>query len=119
MPDDALLDTASRGELKNAEDIGRVARRMLDDPRAKQSLDDFVSQWLRFDRALTSARDHRMFPLFNDRGTLNVGAPADVALLELRKGNFEFLDNYKGTIKGTQRLFPAGTVLGGKRISRA
>ena len=65
MPDDALLDTASRGELKNAEDIGRVARRMLDDPRAKQSLDDFVSQWLRFDRALTSARDHRMFPLFN------------------------------------------------------
>ena len=61
----------------------------------------------------------RMFPLFNDRGTLNVGAPADVAILELRKGNFEFLDNYKGTIKGTQRLFPAGTVLGGKRITRA
>ena len=61
----------------------------------------------------------RIFPLFNDRGTLNVGAPADVAILELRKGNFEFLDNYKGTIKGTQRLFPAGTVLGGKRIARA
>lgn len=58
----------------------------------------------------------RVFPLFNDRGTLNVGAPADVAILELRKGNFEFLDNYKGTIKGTQRLFPAGTVLAGKRI---
>lgn len=61
----------------------------------------------------------RVFPLFNDRGTLNVGAPADVAILELRKGDFEFLDNYKGTIKGTQRLFPAGTVLGGKRIARA
>jgi dihydroorotase len=58
----------------------------------------------------------RIFPLFNDRGTLNVGAPADVALLELREGNFEFLDNYKGTITGRQRLFPAGTVLGGKRI---
>jgi len=61
----------------------------------------------------------RIFPLFNDRGTLNVGAPADVALLELRKGNFEFLDNYKNTIKGSQRLFPSGTVLGGKRIPRA
>ena len=58
----------------------------------------------------------RVFPVFNDRGTLNVGAPADVALLELREGNFEFLDNYKGTITGRQRLFPAGTVLGGKRI---
>ena len=27
----------------------------------------------------------RIFPLFNDRGTLKVGAPADVALLELRE----------------------------------
>ena len=61
----------------------------------------------------------RVFPLFNDRGTLNVGAPADVALLELRKGNFEFLDNYKNTIKGSQRLFPSGTVLAGKRVPHA
>jgi dihydroorotase len=61
----------------------------------------------------------RTFPLFSDRGTLNVGAPADVALLELREGNFEFLDNYKNTITGRQRLFPNGTILGGKRIPRA
>src|SRR6516162_5283888 len=43
----------------------------------------------------------RAFAAFNDRGTLNVGAPADVAVLELRNG--------------TQRLFPVATVLGGKR----
>src|SRR6266550_1493945 len=61
----------------------------------------------------------RIFPLFNDRGTLNVGAPADVALLELRKGNFGFLDNYKNKITGHQRLFPSATVLGGKRVPRA
>jgi len=65
MPDDALLDSASRGGLNSREDVARMARRMLDDPRAKQSLDDFVSQWLRFDRALTAARDHHSFPLFN------------------------------------------------------
>ena len=56
----------------------------------------------------------RVFPSFDDRGTLNVGAPADVAILELREGTFEFLDNYKGTRTGRQRLFPAGTVLAGK-----
>ncbi len=61
----------------------------------------------------------RIFPLFNDRGTLNVGAPADLALLELRKGNFEFLDNYKNNITGQLRLFPSATVLGGKRVPRA
>src|SRR5262245_40328418 len=58
----------------------------------------------------------RVFPVFNDRGTLKKGAPADVALLELREGTFEFLDNYKGTINGRQRFFPGGTVLAGKRI---
>ena len=61
----------------------------------------------------------RTFPVFYDRGTLNVGAPADVAILELREGKFEFLDNYKGTITGTQRFFPAGTVLAGKKIPAA
>jgi len=58
----------------------------------------------------------RVFPVFNDRGTLKKGAPADVALLELREGSFEFLDNYKGTITGRQRFFPSGTVLAGKKI---
>jgi dihydroorotase len=57
----------------------------------------------------------RIFPAFDDRGTLNVGAPADVAILELREGEFEFLDNYKGTRKGKQRLFPIATVIGGKK----
>jgi dihydroorotase len=61
----------------------------------------------------------RIFPLFNDRGTLNVGAPADVALLELREGHFEFLDNFKNTITGGLRLFPSGTVLAGKRVPSA
>ena len=60
----------------------------------------------------------RVFPSFDDRGTLNVGAPAVVAILELREGSFEFLDNYKGTRTGSQRLFPAGTVLAGKQAQR-
>ena len=57
----------------------------------------------------------RVFPAFDDRGTLNVGAPADVAVMELRDGTFEFVDNYKGTRTGRQRLFPIATVLNGKR----
>jgi dihydroorotase len=61
----------------------------------------------------------RVFPSFDDRGTLNVGAPADVAIMELREGTFDFLDNYKGVRTGKQRLFPAGTVLAGKNVTRA
>ena len=67
--------------------------------------------------ATTSAA--RTFEVFRDRGTLNVGAPADVAVLELREGEFEFVDNYENKIKGRQRLFPFATVLAGKRVAHA
>ena len=60
----------------------------------------------------------KTFEIFHDRGTLNVGAPADVAILELREGEFEFVDNYENKIKGRQRLFPSETVLAGKRVAR-
>src|SRR4051812_7976779 len=59
----------------------------------------------------------RIFPAFDDRGTLNIGAPADVSIMELRNGTFEFVDNYKGTRTGKQRLFPIATVLNGKRVA--
>jgi uncharacterized protein DUF1592/uncharacterized protein DUF1588/uncharacterized protein DUF1587/uncharacterized protein DUF1595/uncharacterized protein DUF1585 len=65
MPDDALLASASRGELNTSAGVARAARRMLDDPRARQGLDDFVSQWLRFDRALAAVRDRRVYRLFS------------------------------------------------------
>jgi dihydroorotase len=64
--------------------------------------------------ACATANAARVFPAFDDRGTLNVGAPADVAVLELRQGMFEFLDNYNGKRNGNQRLFPVAAVMGGK-----
>jgi dihydroorotase len=60
----------------------------------------------------------RIFDVFRDRGTLNVGAVADIAVLELRSGTFDFLDNYENKNPGGQRLFPSGTVLGGRWIPR-
>ena len=57
----------------------------------------------------------RIFPAFDDCGTLNIGAPADIAVLELREGTFDFVDNYKNVRSGKERLFPVATVIGGKR----
>ena len=59
----------------------------------------------------------RAFPVFGDRGTLKVGAPADIAVLELRDGSFDFVDNYENKRMGHQRLFPSATVLAGKRVA--
>ncbi|HUQ92883.1 MAG TPA: DUF1592 domain-containing protein [Bryobacteraceae bacterium] len=64
-PDDALLNSAAGGELDTPDGVERAARRMLADPKAKRGLDEFVTQWLRFDRALASARQRRTFPMFS------------------------------------------------------
>jgi len=39
-----------------------------------------------------------------DLGHLSVGAPADIAVLRVEKGDFGFVDVYKARMKGTQRL---------------
>jgi dihydroorotase len=57
------------------------------------------------------------FPVFRTRGTLKVGAVADIAVLELRQGTFEFADNFGNNRNGQQRLFPSATVLAGKRVA--
>jgi len=59
----------------------------------------------------------RVFPIFRGRGTLKPGAPADVSILELKEGSFEFEDNYGNRRTGARRLFPSATVLAGKRVA--
>jgi dihydroorotase len=106
-------DTFSTDWNKNAHETG-----VIDLPNCMSKL---FGYGMTLDETIARATVNaaRIFPLFNDRGTLNVGAPADVAVLELRKGKFEFLDNYKNKITGHQRLFPSATVLGGKRAPHA
>jgi hypothetical protein len=62
MPDDALLDAAARGELDTAAGIEQTTREMLADPGTEDGLDSFVSERLRFDRVLSSARERRVYP---------------------------------------------------------
>ena len=61
MPDESLMKAAQAGQLRTREQIESEARRMLDDERARQSLHEFLSQWLRLDRVRTAIRDRRKF----------------------------------------------------------
>src|SRR5205823_6006730 len=65
MPDKALLDAAAKGELRTPDGRERAARRMLDNPLAGQALDEFFSQWLRFDRVLNAFKERRRYPEFS------------------------------------------------------
>lgn len=63
-PDNELLAAAARGDLNTPIGVEKAARRMLDHPRAREALSEFVSQWMRFDRILTASKDRRKFPQF-------------------------------------------------------
>ena len=57
----------------------------------------------------------KTFPAFKGLGTLAVGSTADVAIMEIQQGSFEFEDNYKGKRTGTQKLVTTASVFAGKR----
>ena len=64
MPDAALFRAAAAGELNSRAAIEKAARRMLADPRAHRFVDEFVAEWLRFDRVVTAVKERRAFPMF-------------------------------------------------------
>ncbi len=65
MPDEEMLQAASKSQFSSVAQIEAQARRMLDDPRAAIALDEFLAQWMRFDRVLDATRDRRKYREFN------------------------------------------------------
>jgi hypothetical protein len=92
MPDDALLKAAEHGELDTSEGVKKAARRMLDDPRAKEALDGFATEWLRFDRVLTATKERRAFPLFNPGTAIAMTEEARRFVSDLVWNNRNFMD---------------------------
>jgi hypothetical protein len=64
MPDKALFDAAAKGELSTTEGRQKAARRMVDDPKAHQALDEFFDEWLRFDKVINAVKEGRQFTDF-------------------------------------------------------
>ena len=92
MPDDALLESAARGELSTPQGVEKSARRMLADARARQALDEFVSQWLRFDRVLNASKDRRRFPKFNREVAISMSEEARQLVSYLVWENRNFME---------------------------
>ncbi len=107
LPDTFSTDWTAEARTSQVIDFPNVMSKFL---MLGMTLDQVV--------ACATVNASRDFPVFHDRGTLKPGAPADVAVLELREGSFDFADNFGGSRTGRQRLFPSATVLGGKVVAR-
>ncbi len=65
LPDDALLDRASAGELRQPGVIEHEVERMLGDPRAEALLDNFAKQWLGLHHLDDIEPDAKAYPAFD------------------------------------------------------
>ncbi|HLH43903.1 MAG TPA: hypothetical protein VKV74_13015 [Bryobacteraceae bacterium] len=105
-PDTLSTDWTPEGRISQIIDFPNVMSKFL---MLGMTLDQVI--------ACGTVNASRTFSAFRNRGTLQVGAPADVAVVELREGSFEFVDNFGNKRTGRQRLFPSVTVLAGKRVA--
>jgi dihydroorotase len=59
----------------------------------------------------------KAMPTFRGLGTLAPGAIADVVVIELQRGSFEFVDNAHTPRTGAQKLVATATIKGGTRVA--
>jgi dihydroorotase len=58
----------------------------------------------------------RSLPLLRPYGSLKKGVAADITVLEMQEGNFEFIDNLKIARMGRQKLVATATFVDGKKL---
>jgi dihydroorotase len=58
----------------------------------------------------------KSLPALNPYGSLKTGVVADVTVLELQEGSFEFVDNLKAPRTGKQKLVATATFVAGKKV---
>ena len=66
IPDDELLEVASRGTLHEPAVLAQQVRRLLADRRSRRWMTDFVDQWLSIRNMQTAEPDPNLFPDFDD-----------------------------------------------------
>lgn len=66
MPDDVLFAAADEGRLGTAEEVADQARRMLDDPRARQAVANFNAQWLGLSHMESLKKDAVTYPKYDE-----------------------------------------------------
>lgn len=65
-PSDELLDLAEAGDLDDASGVESAARALLVDPRAREGLEAFSSQWLRLPLLAYVQRSEATYPAWNE-----------------------------------------------------
>jgi hypothetical protein len=115
VPDDALLDAAERGRLRDPKVLDRQVRRMLADRKAKALTDNFGGQWLQFRNLRVVSPDPSAFPAFDDNLRdafqqetelfLESQVRADRPVTELLTANYTFVNERLARHYGIRNVY--------------
>ena len=78
VPDAALLQAASAGQLKDEAQVRKQAQRMMKDPRAKSKLRDFLHHWLHVEEGAEIAKDQKEYPGFDQGMVMDLRTSLDL-----------------------------------------
>ena len=107
MPDEALFAAAESGALGDPDELRSQAERLLDDPRAADTIASFHEQWLHVDDMTAVDKDEALFPEFDEalKGAMQreVGEFASYVIRE-GDGNLRTLLTASFTVTDDPRL---------------
>jgi len=83
LPDRALSEAAARGELNTPEHVAAQAQRMLDDPRTKAKLREFMLHWMKLDNDIELGKDAKLVPEFTPQAISDLRASLELFVDEV------------------------------------
>lgn len=104
MPDTISSDLNGAGLTDQVFDFPNILSKFL---LLGMSLSDVIARG--------TSLSAKAIPALKDLGTLRTGAVADISVLELATGEFEFVDNLRAKRMGKQKLFARAVVMNGRR----
>jgi hypothetical protein len=94
MPDAELFRAAAAGELASAAGVEKQARRMLSDARARSTVDEFATEWMRFDRLMGAVKERASFPMYTPELAVAMTEEARKLVEHLVWDNRNFMELY-------------------------
>jgi hypothetical protein len=80
LPDEELLVAAEENRLQTREQVAAQAERMIDDPRSRAKIREFLLQWLKVDQPPEIAKDKERFPDFTPEAAADLRTSLDLFL---------------------------------------